>query len=131
MSGKDKRQEPTGELRQRAEAAFLDQSAKVPENLDALSPETARRTLHDLRVHQIELVMQNEELRRTQTELDKARSRYFDLYDLAPVGYCSVSEAGLIVEANLKAATLFGVARKALLAQPFTRFILNESQDLY
>ena len=131
MSGKDKRHEPPGELRQRADAALLKQAAQVPENLDALSPETARRTLHDLRVHQIELEMQNEELRRTQTELDKARSRYLDLYDLAPVGYCSVSEAGLIVEANLKAAALFGVVRKALLAQPFTRFILKEDQDLY
>ena len=131
MSGKDKRHEATGELRQRADAALLEQAAQVPENLDALSPETARRTLHDLRLHQIELEMQNEELRRTQNELNQARSRYFDLYDLAPVGYCSVSEAGLIVEANLKAAALFGVARKALLAQPFTRFILKEDQDLY
>ena len=87
--------------------------------------------LHELRVHQIELEMQNEELRRAQAELDAARARYFDLYDLAPVGYCTLSEQGLILEANLTAATLLGVARGALVKQPFTRFILKEDQDIY
>ena len=60
--------------------------------------------------------------------VNKAR---FDLYDLAPVGYCSVSEQGLIVEANLTAATLLGLARGALVKQPFSRFILKEDQDTY
>ena len=82
-------------------------------------------------MHQIELEMQNEELRRAQVELDAARARYFDLYDLAPVGYCTVSEEGLILEANLTAATLLGVARGALVKQPLTRFILTEDQDIY
>ena len=96
-----------------------------------LSPEETRRTLHELRVHQIELEMQNEELRRAQAELDAARARYFDLYDLAPVGYCTLCEKGLILEANLTAATLLGVARGALVKQPITRFILEEDQDIY
>jgi PAS domain S-box-containing protein len=82
-------------------------------------------------VHQIELEMQNEELRRTQVELDVARARYFDLYDLAPVGYCTVSENGVILEANLTAATLLGMARGALIKQRLTRFILPEDQDSY
>jgi len=64
-------------------------------------------------------------------ELDAARARYFDLYDLAPVGYCTLSEKGLIVEANLTAATLLGVARGALVEQPIARFILKEDQDIY
>ncbi len=82
-------------------------------------------------MHQIELEMQNEELRRPQAELDAARARYFDLYDLAPVGYCTLSEKGLILEANLTAATLLGVARGALVKQPISRFILKEDQDIY
>ncbi|MCX6538497.1 MAG: PAS domain S-box protein [Acidobacteria bacterium] len=75
--------------------------------------------------------MQNEELRRVQAELDVARARYFDLYDLAPVGYCTLSEQGLILEANLTAAALLGVARGALVKQRITRFILKEDQDIY
>ena len=71
------------ELRARAEAAFLRETAQTPESLEALSPEAARTLLHELRVHQIELEMQNEELRRAQVELDVSRARYFDLYDLA------------------------------------------------
>jgi hypothetical protein len=56
-----------------------------------------RRVLHELRVHQIELKMQNEELRRTQVQLETARARYFDLYDMAPVGYCIISLQRLIL----------------------------------
>ncbi len=55
-------------------------------------------------MHQIELEMQNEELQRSQTELENARARYFNLYDLAPIGYVTLSEKGLILEANLTAA---------------------------
>ncbi len=106
-------------------------AAPAPENLQALSSEQTRRTLHELRVHQIELEMQNEELRRAQVELDAARSRYLDLYDFAPVGYCTVSEQGLILEANLTAASLLGVARSALVQQRLTSFILPEDEDIY
>ena len=91
----------------------------------------SRQLLHELRVHQIELEMQNEELRRAQEELEASRARYFDLYDLAPVGYFTLSEEGLILEANLTAARLLGVARGALVKQPLTRFILPEDQDIY
>jgi PAS domain S-box-containing protein len=97
----------------------------------ALSPEEIRRMLHELRVHQIELEMQNEELRRAQAELDASRERYFDLYDLAPVGYCTLSEKGLILETNLTAATLLNVTRSEMVNKPITRFILKEDQDIY
>ena len=103
----------------------------MPENLEVLSPEVARRALHELRVHQIELEMQNEELRRMQEELEGSRARYFDLYDLAPVGYFTLSEQGLILEANLTGAKLLGVARGALVKQPLSRFVLREDQDIY
>lgn len=91
----------------------------------------ARRTLHELQVHRLELEMQNEELRQTHVELDAARERYFNLYDRAPVGYCTVSQAGLILQANLTAAALLGVARGALTERPIGRFILREDQDIY
>src|ERR1035437_2844080 len=81
------------------------------------------RKLYELRVHQIELEMQNEELLRTHVELDAARARYFDFYDLAPVGFFTVSEQGLILEANLTAASRLGVARDALAQQRLTSFI--------
>ena len=131
MISKDNRPGDAAELRRRAEEIVREKTAQPPEKLEALSPEETRRTLHELRVHQIELEMQNEELRRAQAELDAARARYFDLYDLAPVGYATVSEKGLILETNLTAATLLGVARGALVKQPFSRFILKEDQDLY
>jgi PAS domain S-box-containing protein len=116
-------------LRRRAEALAAEKAGGMPENADVLSPDSARRALHELRVHQIELEMQNEELRRTQQELEASRERYFDLYDLAPVGYFTLSEQGLILEANLTAAKLFGVARSVLVKQPLSRFILPEDQD--
>ena len=119
---------PAVDLRNRAEKIARAEEAQTRK---ALSPEETRQTLHELRVHQIELEMQNEELRRAQAELDAARARYFDLYDLAPVGYCTISEPGLILEANLTAVTLLGVARADLVKQPLSRFILKEDHNIY
>jgi PAS domain S-box-containing protein len=118
-------------LRQRAEALAGERAGEAPENLEALAPEVAWRALHELRVHQIELEMQNEELRRTEEALEVSRARYFDLYDLAPVGYFTIGEQGLILEANLTAAKLLGVDRGALVKQPLSRFILPEDQDIH
>jgi len=73
--------------------------------------------------------MQNEELLRAQADLFAERERYFDLYDLAPVGYCVLSAEGLILEANFTASTLLGTVRSAFVQQPFSRFILTEDQD--
>lgn len=75
--------------------------------------------------------MQNEELRQAQLELDASRARYFSLYDLAPVGYCTINEQGLILEANLTAANLLGVAQGKLSKLPISRFIRKEDQDIY
>ncbi len=119
------------DLRQLAEALLREKDAQSPEGSDLLSPDASRLVLHDLRVHQIELEMQNEELRCAQLELDTSRARYVELYDLAPVGYCTISASGLIVQANLAAATLLGVVRGALVKQGFSRFILREDQGRY
>ena len=114
-------------LRRQAE----EKAARIIEKHEALTLEETRQILYELQVHQIELEMQNEELCSAQAELDTARARYFDLYDLAPVGYCTISEAGLILEANFNAATLLGSTRNALVKQPVTRFIRKEDQDVY
>ena len=118
-------------LRQKAEAHFREREEMSSEKLDELSPESMRTILHELRVHQIELEMQNEEMGRAQEDLDASRARYFDLYDLAPVGYCTVSKAGIVLEANLTAATLLGVERGAIAKRPISRFILKEDQDVF
>ena len=120
--------EPALELRRRAEALLLERS---PRNFDTLTPGDAQRLLHELQVHQIELEMQNEEMHRLHLEMDRSRARYFDLYDLAPVGYITISESGLILEANLTAAAMLGLSRRALIQHLFTHFILPEDQDLY
>jgi PAS domain S-box-containing protein len=119
------------ELRKQAEEIVRKKAAQLQENIVSLSLEETRQTLHDLLVHQIELEIQNEELRRTQGELEASRTRYSDLYDLAPLGYVTLSEKGLILEANLTAVTMLGVARSALVKQPLTRYIINEDQDIF
>jgi len=135
MSNRDKRPnddvllESGGQdLRRRAEE--IARSLEMQE-MESLSPEETRHALHELQVHQIELEIQNEELRRAQMELETSRAQYFDLYDLAPVAYLTLDEKGLILEANLAAATLLGLSRVALVKQLLTRFILEEDQDIY
>ncbi len=118
----------TQELRKRAEEkVWKDESAAQ----ERMSPEAAKQLLHELRVHKIELEMQNEELRISQHNLETERARYFDLYNLAPAGYLTLSQQGLIVEANLTIANLLGVARGVLLKRPFSHFIFSEDQDNY
>jgi PAS domain S-box-containing protein len=114
-------------LRQRAEEVLQRQ----PEELREMPPEDIQHLIHELEVHQVELEIQNEELRRIQRELELSRDRYSDLYDFAPVGYFTVSVKGLILEANLTAATMLGVERGRLIKQPLSRFILREDQNNY
>ena len=118
-------------LRARAQRQARASTPQVPADLTALGPEAAGKLFHELRVHQIELELQNEELRRSQEELEVSRARYFDLYDLAPVGYVTIDETGLVLEANLTAAALLDVGRSSLVQQPWTRFVHPEDQDVY
>jgi len=94
-------------------------------------PDVAPEVLEELRIHQIELEMQNEELRLAQTDLQASRARYFDLYELAPVGYVTVDDDGAVVEMNLRATALLGTTRGALDGQNFSRSIAREDQDTY
>ena len=75
--------------------------------------------------------MQNDELRRIQGELEKTRDKYSHLYDFAPVGYFTLSEKGIIEEANLSCAAMLGVERSSLIGKPFSRFIFKDDQDVF
>jgi PAS domain S-box-containing protein len=131
MTNKNDKPEGVARLRWRAEEIAQAQGGPTPEDLSTLSREEALKLVHELRVHQIELRMQNEELRRAQAELNAIRERYFDLYNLAPVGYFIVSHEGRILETNLAGVILLGDPRAALVKQPITRFICKEDQDVY
>jgi PAS domain S-box-containing protein len=87
--------------------------------------------IHELQVHQIELEMQNEELRRAQIELEDSRNKYFDLFDLAPIGYLVLNQEGLIQEVNLTAADLLGFDRRYLINRGFSQFIAPDFQDVF
>jgi two-component system, cell cycle sensor histidine kinase and response regulator CckA len=114
---------------QRAEELFRASESLIPE---LTSPEEIKQHPHELQMLQIEPEMHNEELLlRTQSDLEAARASYFDLYDLAPVGYLTVSNWGLILKTNLAAATMLGVARNDLLKKPMTQFICREDLDSY
>lgn len=117
-------------LRGEAEKLALDSENPLPANIEEMSPAGIKRVFHELRVHQIELEMQNGELRKAQVELDGARARYFDLYSRAPVGYFSLSEKGFILEGNMTAAMLLGIDRDALVDAPLSRFVLGPDQDI-
>jgi PAS domain S-box-containing protein len=118
-------------LRRRAEDIDGVKVSLPLELVAEVTPADAQLLFHELRVHQVELELQNEELRRAQVEIEAARERYFDLYDLAPVGYCTVDADGLILEANLTAATLLGVSRVALIKRQISRFIPPAQQQMY
>ncbi len=82
---------------------------------------------HELQVQQIELQMQNENLRQMQLELSESRDRYLDLYDFAPVAYLTLNRDGLIVEANFTSASLLGLERNLLIGNNFYKYLGKEA----
>jgi PAS domain S-box-containing protein len=88
----------------------------APETVPTLSAEILA---HELEVHQIELAMQNEQLRRAQVALEESRDRYLNLYELAPIGYLTLSASGMITEINLTGTQLLGENRTKLLIRRF------------
>ena len=105
--------------------------ARRPQDDLESSPEDVRRLLHELRVHQTELEIQNEELRRAQLELEESRNKYLDLYDFSPIGHLTIDHHGLIVEANLKVADMLQVHRGHLIGRHFSNFILKDDHSVY
>ena len=124
---------------------------KLPENktdaelrrkaLDKLNPDTipvanlseaeVRKLAHELQIHQIELEMQAEELRKSQTLLEEARQKYLNLYDLAPVGYFTLTGNGLIHEVNFAGAFMLGAERHSLIKKPLSKYVAREDTDLF
>jgi len=92
---------------------------------------SAEELLHELKVYQIELEMQNEELRRSQIAMEESRNRYLDLYDFAPVGYITLNRSGMISEINLTGAALFGEDRNKLINRRFANFVATEDYECW
>jgi PAS domain S-box-containing protein len=130
MMGTMKGASVDSELRRQAEER-LEETTGPGENLSGVSPERMAGLVHELQVHQIELKMQNDELRRIQGELEKTRDKYSHLYDFAPVSYFTVSEKGIIEEANLTGAAMIGIERSALIGKPFTSLVRRDDQDSF
>jgi PAS domain S-box-containing protein len=122
-----KRRTENTSLRKEAEEKLRAQTKKLNKQF----PDDLENVIHELQVHQIELEMQNEELRSAQLELEASRSRYVNLYDFAPTGYLSLDKNGLILDTNLTCAQLLGVERGLLIKMPFTRFIHKDSQNIF
>ena len=110
--------DPRAALRQRAERRRLVAEALPPD----ASPEV-QRLVQELQIHQIELEMQNEELLLAQAEAEASRHQYVDLYDFAPVGYCTLTPAGIISQLNLRAGHLLGQERRRLLGRRLALFV--------
>ena len=105
--------------------------SKNPSAIDKIPPTDIKQLIEDLQVHQIELEMQNDELRRLQQDLENERDKYSDLYDYSPVSYFTINEKGIILEANLTAAATVGVERGLLIGSPFSDFIVGDDQDIF
>ncbi len=118
-------------LRSEAEGVARARPAQPLGVSELLDVAVMKNTLHELQVYQIELEMQNEELRSTQLLLDSERSRYKDLYDLAPVGYITLDAGGEIMHTNLKAASLLGLPRSQLFHLPMRRFVAKAQRDTH
>ncbi len=116
------------ELRHRAEIkmGMNDVSA-----LYSLSPEETGQAHSERLPKYIEMEMLNEELRHTQNKLKTSQARYFDLYNLAPIGYLTLNDKEVIVEANRAVATLLGMPQKELRSENLSQYIFPEDQETY
>ena len=115
----DKKATSLASIRRKAEKKLGTQL----ERLQKLSAQDVRELVHELGTHQIELEMQNEELRNTRDELESSKNQYAELYDFAPIGYIIIDAQGIIEGINLTGAQLLGLERGLLLKKPFSSFI--------
>jgi PAS domain S-box-containing protein len=111
-------------LRQRAEARH----AKSVQDVTLFEKEPSS-ILHELQVHQIELEIQNEELRASQALVEESRKQFIELYEFAPVGYCTLDTSGIIQQVNLTLVFLLNYSRSYVLSKPLPAFIHSEDKD--
>jgi|GEM_PF-5629805 len=110
------------DLRQRAEKIIQDDTLSNNNKVGEVS-----NLLHELQVYQIELELQNAELRAAQLKNQQLQRRYYTLYHFAPVGYVAVDKDGVITEANLRACEMLGRERKYVLGKPIMNYMMSDS----
>jgi len=114
------------------ETELAEELASFEERLAGRTGESQiKKLVQNLRIHQIELEMQNRELRDAQTALEEARDRYADLYDFAPVGYLTLNTRGEIQEINLTGARMLGKPRAELLNRPFSSYLEGGQSKIF
>lgn len=114
-------------LRDEAEKLLLTESGNDGRPLS----DKQREVVHDLQVHQIELELQNEELRQAQEALEKSRARYMQLYHNAPVGYVVLDYAGIILEANNVFAGMLNQEASQLHGDVFLNYLHADDRDIF
>jgi len=124
----DKSMPEAAKLRHRAEEQLQEKTAELH---PGRTEDTTQRLYHELQVHQIELEMQNAELRRARDAMEAALDKYTDLYDFAPVGYLTLGRDGTIRAVNLCGAGLLGVERSRLVGRSLGLFVADEGRQLF
>jgi len=114
-------------LRERAEKVLNENKAKQED----VSADEMRRIMHELRVYQIELEIQNEELRNTQIELELSKTKYIHLYDQAPVGYLTLSSSTMVLQANHTFLEMVGKNLETVVKRSFTEFIAVDDITIF
>jgi len=89
------------------------------------------KLVEELNLYQVELEVQNEDLIKTQIDLEASHNRYADLYNLAPMAYFTLNFAGLIVDVNQAGLDLLGLKKRMLINRCFSRFVVPESQAVF
>jgi len=128
MSKKDQNLTDSQLLRLKAEEKLKKQSRRT--STKVLESDT-KKLLHELQVHQIELEMQNEELRQANETAEEALRKYTMLYDFAPMGYFTLDSEGSICELNFTGAEILGDKRYSLINSNFKLFVSEGSKSVF
>ena len=127
----DKKENYLTDLNQLRSRAEKRQASIDKQNIAEMSADDISVLLHDLETHQIELEMQNEDLRRTQIELTNMRDQYAELYNFAPIGYLTMNTKGIILQSNHTFSKMLGIPKSQLISHRLSEFITDNDQDAY